>query len=178
MTYVYSIVNTILLLLLLQQLVEGFTLLPAMKSNIGRLSASSFVDIRPLQKDSFNRKPPSEQRVTSGLQEINDDNFDENVCHKKGVSLVLFASPSCKTPMNDTLNKFINSNNKKINLFFIDTDLNCEKTTDLNIRFIPSIIIFKDGKLVSEIVGNVPQSVISNQVNKHIAYDFTIKSNH
>jgi thioredoxin 1 len=49
----------------------------------------------------------------------------------------------------------------------IDTDHNPDSAAEFQIRSIPSTLFFKNGKLVSEIVGSVPHSVIEYQILKH-----------
>ena len=51
--------------------------------------------------------------------------------------------------------------------FSVDTDSNPDSAAEFQIRSIPSTLFFKNGKLVSEIVGSVPESVIENQIEKY-----------
>lgn len=56
---------------------------------------------------------------------------------------------------------------KDSKFFSIDTDYNPDSAAEFQIRSIPSTLFFKNGKLVSEIVGSVPESVIENQIQKY-----------
>ena len=51
----------------------------------------------------------------------------------------------------------------------IDTDHNPESAAEFQVRSIPSTLFFKHGKVVSEIVGSVPQMVVISQITKHTA---------
>ena len=50
--------------------------------------------------------------------------------------------------------------------FRIDTDTQPDTATDFNIRSIPSTLFFKGGRVVSEIVGAVPSTVVVSQILK------------
>ena len=51
--------------------------------------------------------------------------------------------------------------------YSIDTDFNPDSAVEFQIRSIPSTLFFKSGKLVSEIIGSVPLSIIEAQIQKH-----------
>ena len=55
-----------------------------------------------------------------------------------------------------------------VQFFQMDTDENYQTVSDYNIRFIPSVGVFKDGVLVSEIVGSVSSDVINAQIDQFI----------
>jgi len=50
----------------------------------------------------------------------------------------------------------------------MDVDNNPETATKLGIRSIPTLLVFKGGEIVDQIVGAVPKSIISSKVEKHI----------
>jgi thioredoxin-like negative regulator of GroEL len=55
---------------------------------------------------------------------------------------------------------------QQISLFEIDTDHNFEVASDLNIRSIPSLLVMKEGRIVSKIIGGAtPRSLESKLRN-------------
>ena len=53
----------------------------------------------------------------------------------------------------------------------VDTDENPVSSTEFQVRSIPSTFLFKNGRLVHEIVGSVPKHLIEQEVKKHIHVD-------
>lgn len=49
----------------------------------------------------------------------------------------------------------------------IDTDQNLQTTFFFNVRSAPTILFFKDGRLVDRIVGVVPKVRIETAIDKH-----------
>ena len=70
--------------------------------------------------------------------------------------------------MQKTLQEFTAVHAENSKFFSIDTDYNPDSAAEFQIRSIPSTLFFKNGKLVSEIVGSVPSSVIDFQIQKHM----------
>lgn len=69
--------------------------------------------------------------------------------------------------MQKSLEGIMGKYSDKSEFFSVDTDFNPEASTEFQVRSIPSTLFFKNGKLVSEIVGAVPQSVVESQIIKH-----------
>lgn len=105
------------------------------------------------------------------MQEVKDESFDDKVLASNNLSLVYFTSPWCKSPMESTLQRVIidQQDNTAVQFFQMDTDESYDTVTDFNVRFIPSVGLFKDGAMVSEIVGLVSASVIKEQIEKYLA---------
>jgi thioredoxin 1 len=69
--------------------------------------------------------------------------------------------------MQKNLGEIMGNYNEKSRFCSIDTDHNPDSAAEFQIRSIPSTLFFKHGKLVSEIVGSVPQTVVISQIVKH-----------
>jgi thioredoxin 1 len=50
----------------------------------------------------------------------------------------------------------------------VDVDANPKTATDFNIQSIPSLLIFKQGKVVDLIVGAVSKRTITDRLNRHL----------
>lgn len=113
--------------------------------------------------NGFQVQPPYD---TNQLINLNDDNFDEAMS-SDGLSVVLFGATWCGPCANmaRTLSMCAQSNSMA-KFYAIDTDINPESASIYGVRSIPCVLLFKDGRVVSEVVGSVPASVIEKQLAK------------
>jgi len=104
------------------------------------------------------------------LKSINEYDFDETI-YDKDVVVCLFQAHwagVCKTMEKTLMTEVmpLYNNHDDIQFIKIDTD-NCNDLVhQLSIRSIPSTLIFKNGKIVSEIIGSVSGDV----VNQHLSH--------
>jgi thioredoxin 1 len=101
---------------------------------------------------------------------IDDENFTD-VISAPGLQVVLFTASWCGPCRGMKMSleniKSTPSHSKLAGFYEIDTDFNPDSAADMMVRSIPSTLFFKDGKLVSEIVGAVPAHVITSQLEKY-----------
>lgn len=112
------------------------------------------------------------------IEELNDDNFVVKMNENNGaLSVVLFTSDWCG-PCNamDSIYKsdilsYIRNNKKggNVKMFSCNTDANQASCQVFMVRSIPTIIMFRDGEIVSEIIGSVDSSIVTEQINKYSA---------
>ena len=104
------------------------------------------------------------------LKSINEYDFDESILDKDIVVCLFQAQWAgvCKTMEKTLITEVmpLYNNHDDIQFIKIDTD-NCNDLVhQLSIRSIPSTLIFKNGKIVSEIIGSVSGDV----VNQHLSH--------
>lgn len=51
----------------------------------------------------------------------------------------------------------------------VDVDSNLKTATRFNVRSIPMVLFFKDGKLIDQVVGAVPRPILEEKFRKHAA---------
>ncbi|MBY0313955.1 MAG: thioredoxin [Bdellovibrionales bacterium] len=56
----------------------------------------------------------------------------------------------------------------KIKIMKVDIDANQETPAQFGVRGVPTLILFKDGQAVDQIVGNHPKENITGMINKHV----------
>lgn len=99
--------------------------------------------------------------------------FDENVLNSKKVVLVDFWAqwcPPCRA-MAPILEATARDMEKDIDIVKVDTEAtrdNNQLAIEYRIQSIPNMKIFKDGKLVDEVIGMRPQSALEDILKKHL----------
>ena len=104
------------------------------------------------------------------LQTVSDSDFINTVhSNDNTLSVVLFGSSWCGPCLNmkNTLQSIMKDYSQASKFFEMDIDHNFESAAELSIRSIPTVVLLKNGKVVSEIVGNVPYHTISNLIEKY-----------
>jgi len=108
-------------------------------------------------------RPPSEN-----VKELTDDNFSSVI--KSGVSLVDFWAAWCgpcrvQGPIVDEL---ADEMSDKANICKLDIDNHKKTAAKLGIQSIPTLMIFKDGKMVQKFVGVKSKTVLLQAINSYI----------
>ena len=106
----------------------------------------------------------------SNLAEVTDANFEQEVLKSDLPVLVDFWAPWCGPcrALAPVVEEIASDYNGKLKVFKINTDENPKTAQSYRISGIPSLIVFKNGQPVEQVVGAVPKTTISQAVNKHI----------
>jgi putative thioredoxin len=104
--------------------------------------------------------------------EISLDNFEDNVVKKSKELLVIadFWASWC-TPclmLGPVLESVAKKHTGKVILAKINVDQNPELSERFEIDGIPAVKLFRDGKVVDEFVGFVPESEVEEYIEKHL----------
>jgi len=101
---------------------------------------------------------------------ITDDNFEREIINSQTLALIDFWAPWCGpckqlSPVVDDLSKDLGD---QISVYKCNIDENPETPSKYAVRGIPTLMIFKNGKLVDSKVGSLPKSALYEWVKKHI----------
>lgn len=104
--------------------------------------------------------------------DVTDKDFDEKVIKgsKEKLILVDFWADWC-TPCHmlaPVLEKVVDSFGEKVMLMKMNVDENPETSNKYSISAIPAVKMFKNGKLVDEFIGVVPEETIRQMINKNL----------
>jgi thioredoxin 1 len=109
------------------------------------------------------KKPPSEN-----VKILTDGNFNATI--KNGVSLVDFWAAWCGPcrVQGTIVDEIADEIGDKANICKLDIDQHKKTAGQLGIQSIPTILIFKDGKMVQKFVGVKPKPVLIKAINAYI----------
>lgn len=108
--------------------------------------------------------------MSKHTQALLDGEFDTKVTHAKGLVMVDFWAEwcgPCRTlaPVVEDLAKV---HEGSLQVYKMDVDSNPQSPTRFHIRGIPTVVLFKNGVAVDQIVGNQPREVFENAIKNHL----------
>ena len=108
--------------------------------------------------------------ATTAIFEVTDANFDEEVLKSETPVMVYFWAAWCGpcralAPLVDEL---ATSYAGKLRVAKMDVDKNAATPNRYNVRGIPTLLIFKAGKLQEQIVGYVPKDTIEKAIKNQV----------
>ena len=106
----------------------------------------------------------------SNVIELNDNNFEEEVIKSSQPVLVDFWAEWCGPckMIAPSVENISSEYEGKLKVGKLDVDSNPTVSSTYGIRSIPTLLIFKNGAPVDQIVGAVGQNVIASKVDNHI----------
>ena len=105
------------------------------------------------------------------ILEVNDENFADEVENREGLSMVDFWATWCGpcrmvAPIVEELAE--EYQDKGLKVAKLDVDANPSTSARLGIRSIPTILFFKGGSLVDQVIGFVPRPHLEAKIQKHL----------
>ncbi|RQD68480.1 thioredoxin [Campylobacter hepaticus] len=96
--------------------------------------------------------------------ELTSDNFDQA---KEGVSLVDFWAPWCGPcrMLSPVIDELANDFDGKAKICKVNTDEQGDLAAQFGVRSIPTLIFFKNGEVVDQLVGAQSKQAISDKLN-------------
>ncbi len=101
---------------------------------------------------------------------VTDTNFESEVTANKGTILVDFWAEWCGPcrALGPKLEEIATEMSAKVVVAKVNVDENPNTAAKYGVRSIPTMILFKDGKAVDQLVGNLSKDAIVEAINKHI----------
>ena len=104
------------------------------------------------------------------MEDLKDADFQEKVLNERLPVAVDFWAEWCgpckmMTPVLEEISK---ENEGKVKIMKMNVDENRETSQKFGITSIPTLIIFKNGELVENLVGALPKTQITDILDKHI----------
>jgi thioredoxin 1 len=106
----------------------------------------------------------------SNVSDVTDATFEQEVLKSQLPVLVDFWAPWCGPcrAVAPVVEEIANEYTGKLKVLKINTDENPKTAQSYRISGIPSLMVFKNGQPVEQVIGAVPKSTLSSAVNKHI----------
>lgn len=104
------------------------------------------------------------------LVTITDANFGTEIEGTQGLSMVDFWAAWCGPcrMIAPIVEQLATEYDGKLRVGKLDVDANPQTSMRFNIRSIPSILFFKDGKLIDTVVGAVPRAMLERKIQEHM----------
>ena len=102
--------------------------------------------------------------------ELNDSNFDQEVLKSNTPVLVDFWAVWCGPcrAIAPVVEEMAKSYDGKLKVGKLDVDNNPETSVKFGIRSIPTLLVFKGGKVVEQIIGAMPRQNLIDKVTPHL----------
>jgi thioredoxin 1 len=109
--------------------------------------------------------------MSNTILEVNDENFAEEVEGREGLSMVDFWATWCGpcrmvAPIVEELADEYRDKGLKVGK--MDVDANPRTPARYGIRSIPTILFFKGGELVDQVIGYVPRPHLEEKIQQHL----------
>ncbi|KPL01610.1 MAG: thioredoxin [candidate division Zixibacteria bacterium SM23_73_2] len=100
--------------------------------------------------------------------ELNDANFENEVLKADKPVVVDFWAPWCSPckMVSPVVEELAADYAEKLKVGKLNVDENSKTASQFGIMSIPSILFFKEGKLVDQVIGAVPKSTLKERVDK------------
>ena len=117
------------------------------------------------------KKRNTRSLFSNNMQVFTDANFEDEVMKSIVPVFVDFWAPWCGPcqmmgPVVEALAKEFDESKIKIGKFNVDD--NQEKPAEIGVMSIPTFIIFKEGKIVEQLIGGVQKEKLVELINKYI----------
>jgi thioredoxin 1 len=102
---------------------------------------------------------------------VTTQNFDSEVLQSSVPVLVDFWAAwcgPCRT-VAPTVDEIAGEYAGKLKVVKVDTDENQDIAIKFQVMSIPTLMVFKDGKMVERVVGALPKSVLLSKITPHLA---------
>jgi thioredoxin 1 len=102
---------------------------------------------------------------------VTDADFETEIERHDGLAVVDFWATWCAPcrMIAPVLEQLADEYRGKVKVTKLDVDTNVRTASRFNVRSIPTILFFKNGKLVDQVIGAVPKPALEGKFKEHSA---------
>ena len=106
----------------------------------------------------------------SNAQAVTDGNFNQEVLQAGKTVLVDFWAEWCGPcrALAPTVDEVAQENPETLKVVKVNVDENPSISSQYGIRSIPTLLVFKGGKLVEQMIGNMPKQALVSKLRPHL----------
>lgn len=108
--------------------------------------------------------------MAEGIQVFSDADFDEQVVNASQPTLVDFTAEWCAPckALAPVIKEVAEAYDGRIRVGTVDVDANIETAAKYAVRTLPTLLLFKDGQVVGQLVGLVKKAKLDDMIDKNI----------
>ena len=101
---------------------------------------------------------------------VTDENFQSEIVNASGLAMVDFWAAWCGPcrMVAPIVEQLATEYQGQVKVGKLDVDANQRTAAQFNVRSIPTILFFKDGRLVDTVVGAVPRPALESKIKQHL----------
>jgi thioredoxin 1 len=105
------------------------------------------------------------------IKEITDGNFQSEIADNGGLSMVDFWATWCGPCrlIAPFVEQIADEYSGRVTVGKLDVDSNQRTAAQFNVRSIPTVLFFKDGQVVDQVIGAVPKQALERKIQEHLA---------
>lgn len=108
---------------------------------------------------------------SNNIATITDSNFQSEIADNSGLSMVDFWAAWCGPCrlIAPFVEELADQYAGQVKVGKLDVDANQRTAAQFGVRSIPTVLFFKDGKVVDQVVGAVPKPALDRKIQEHLA---------
>ncbi len=139
---------------------------------LGQCGRERTSNSNPADERESNRRTPGAapaEHMMANAVEVKDDNFATEIEAYEGLAVVDFWATWCAPcrMIAPIVEQLATEYAGKAKVAKLDVDNNQRTAARFNVRSIPTILFFKDGKLIDQVVGAVPRPALEAKFKEH-----------
>jgi thioredoxin 1 len=108
---------------------------------------------------------------SNNITTVTDANFQSEIADNQGLSMVDFWAAWCGPCrlIAPSVEQLADEYAGQVKVGKLDVDQNQRTAAQFNVRSIPTVLFFKGGQVVDQVIGAVPKQALDRKIQEHLA---------